>query len=113
MKILVLAFLFALTLATQAHAAVALTFNDTSGIEEGFMVLVTKPDGTYRVDLVLPSPGATSVTLTFPDDGVGDCFQVSAYGQGGTSPWTNRVCVGKEVPRAPNAPTSPTAVLKP
>jgi len=84
--------------------AATLTFQDTSAIETGFIVQITKADGAVRFEVFPPSPAQGPVTLTLPNDGPGDCFAVAAFNSGGMSPWSNRACLAPALPQLPNVP---------
>lgn len=90
-------------------AAAALTFNDTSGSETGFLVQIVKSDGASRFEVFPANPGTGQVTLQLPNDGLGDCFLVSAFNAGGASPWSNRACIVAPLLNLPNAPASAVA----
>src|SRR5688572_28452536 len=90
-------------------AAAALTFNDTSGTETGYLVQIIKADGSSRFEVFPPNPGTGPVTLQLPQDGLGDCFLVSAFNVGGASPWSNRACLVAPSMALPNAPGAAVA----
>lgn len=85
--------------------AATLTFTDTSGIEEGFLVQITTQDKHVRFqDFPGGSPGTGTVVFKVPE-GDGFCFAVSSYGAGGMLAQTNRVCLGAPVPKPSATPT--------
>ncbi len=84
--------------------AAVLTFQDTSALETGFIVQITKADGAVRFEVFPPFAGTGPVTLTLPNDGAGDCFAVAAFNSGGMSPWSNRACLAAALPQLPNVP---------
>lgn len=89
--------------------AAVLMFQDTSGVETGFVVQIIKADGVVRYDVFPPAPSTGPVTLNLPTDGPGDCFLVAAFNTGGTSPWSNRACIAIPAANVPNAPTGAAA----
>jgi len=109
MKYLV-ALLLVLLLAATAHSA-TLTFTDTSTIEKGFLVLAINTNVTPNTftwidvpSLVVPNVSGQKVLIV--PQGVGFCFVVAAYSEGGFSASSNRACLGVPAPGVAGGSTS-------